>query len=123
MYMAKSYISEVVIPVILIYSVQGAIFGFVGHIILKDKGYRGEDNRGFLWGFFLSFLGLIVCACKPNYINTVEGQKRIDRPSSNNYRSQASNNAEELISLKKLFDCGAITEEEYNAKKKQILGL
>ena len=34
-----------------------------------------------------------------------------------------SSAAEELARFKKLLDDGAITEEEYNAKKKQLLGL
>ena len=36
---------------------------------------------------------------------------------------QQSNDAEELIQLKKLVDDGVITLDEFNAKKKQILGL
>lgn len=32
-------------------------------------------------------------------------------------------NMDELIELKKLFDMGALTEDEFNKKKKEILGL
>jgi len=35
----------------------------------------------------------------------------------------ATSNADELLKYKSLLDAGAITEEEYNAKKKQLLGL
>ena len=35
----------------------------------------------------------------------------------------ASSDADELLKFKELLDAGAITEEEYEAKKKQILGL
>ena len=42
----------------------------------------------------------------------------------NNYRSQnTSSDADELMKFKKLLDMGAITEEEYENKKEQILKL
>ena len=42
----------------------------------------------------------------------------------NNYRSQnISSDADELMKFKKLLDMGAITEEEYENKKEQILKL
>ena len=31
--------------------------------------------------------------------------------------------ADEIMKFKQLLDCGAITQEEFNAKKKQLLGL
>ena len=37
--------------------------------------------------------------------------------------STASSAADELLKFKQLLDMGAITEEEYNAKKAQLLGL
>ncbi|MBO5652993.1 MAG: SHOCT domain-containing protein, partial [Clostridia bacterium] len=36
---------------------------------------------------------------------------------------QASSNAEELKKYKDLLDAGIITQEEFDAKKKQLLGL
>ena len=36
---------------------------------------------------------------------------------------EPSNGADEILKFKQLLDCGAITQEEYDAKKKQILGL
>jgi hypothetical protein len=38
-------------------------------------------------------------------------------------QAAASTDADELAKYKKLYDAGAITQEEYEAKKKQILGL
>jgi hypothetical protein len=55
----------VVILVILSYIVVGVINGCVGRKILNNKFYYGSDNHGFVWGFWLGGLGLIVCACKP----------------------------------------------------------
>ena len=41
--------------------------GIVCRAIVKSKGYPNELNHGFLWGFFLGLIGLIVCALKPVY--------------------------------------------------------
>ena len=38
-------------------------------------------------------------------------------------RAQSASNAEELMKFKQLLDAGAITQEEYDAKKQQLLGL
>lgn len=35
----------------------------------------------------------------------------------------SSTNADEILKYKKLLDCGAITQEEYDAKKKQLLDM
>jgi hypothetical protein len=42
---------------------------------------------------------------------------------SDNINISKNSDADELAKFKKLLDDGAITEEEYNKKKKQILGL
>lgn len=46
--------------------IGGVIFGFICKKVCESKGYYGSDNKGFLWGFFLGWIGLIVCACKKN---------------------------------------------------------
>ena len=45
------------------------VWGFVCRKIVSDKGYPGNMNHGFLWGFFLGLIGVIVCACKQNYVD------------------------------------------------------
>ena len=40
----------------------GIIWGFATQAVIKNKGY--EENW-FWWGFFFSFIALIVAACKP----------------------------------------------------------
>ena len=44
------------------------IFGFACKAILSGKGYGDEyyPNHGFAWGFWLGWIGLIVCVCKPD---------------------------------------------------------
>lgn len=42
------------------------VLGIICKKIVEGKGYYGSQNKGFLWGFFLGWIGLIVCACKKN---------------------------------------------------------
>ena len=46
---------------IIIYLGIGIAFGFASQSINENKGYEG----GFLWGFLLGVIGIIVVACKP----------------------------------------------------------
>lgn len=43
------------------------VWGFLARYIVKSKGYPDELNKGFWWGFFLGWIGLIVCVVKPQY--------------------------------------------------------
>ena len=45
------------------------VWGFVCDKIVSSKGYPKNKNHGFLWGFFLGLIGVIVCACKQNYVD------------------------------------------------------
>ncbi|MDE6672170.1 MAG: SHOCT domain-containing protein [Ruminococcus sp.] len=48
--------------------IGGVIWGLIAQKIYNNKGY--DDYSGFWWGFWLSIIGLIVVACKPeNYIS------------------------------------------------------
>ena len=162
------------------------IFGAICRSIVSSKQYPNERNHGFAWGFWLGFIGLIVCACKPNYFDTAEGRRETvsvnnpdlmqpatksvtspkdekfewvcsncqtvnrvnknhcfkcgsERTTSITYLNDAgrndvkeeSNNVsmtndgikESLLIFKEMLDDGLITEEEFTAKKKQLLGL
>lgn len=81
------------------------IFGRITESMNKEKGY----DTGFAWGFWLWVIGIIVVACRP------------ERNNGNN--SMRITEADEIAKYKELLDSGAITEEEYEVKKKQILGL
>ena len=60
---------------------------------------------------------------------SVNYKESLQTPNSNNSSTQqkTSNNTDDLIKqlreLKNLVDEGILTEEEFNAKKKQLLGL
>lgn len=53
------------------------------------------------------------------------GSKKNDTPQATNTSipQPVNDPADEIKKYKELYDSGAITEEEFNAKKKQILGL
>ncbi|WP_303804633.1 SHOCT domain-containing protein [Ruminococcus flavefaciens] len=101
---------DIIMIVSVIYVIPGCIMGCITDSMNRKKGYNG----GFSWGFFLGIIGIIVVACRPfNNANT------INRTIVTQQRSMA----DEIAKYKQLLDSGAITEEEYEAKKKQILGL
>ena len=89
---------------------MSVIFGAVCSSIVAKKGYPKEKNHGFLWGFFLGVIGLIVCACKSEYSETQYYGARSNMISA----------SEELRNYKALLDDGAITQEEYETKKRQL---
>ena len=49
--------------------------------------------------------------------------KNNEQNTANNKEVNSKSDADELKKYKELFDCGAITQEEYDAKKKHILGV
>ena len=90
------------------------IWGFVTRAIVKGKGY--ENYNSWFWcGFFLGIIALIVAACKPA-VNATQSYAPVP------VQPQASD-ADELKTYKELLDSGAITQEEYEAKKKQLLNI
>ena len=47
----------------------GVVFGLVCRTVLRNKGYPPQLNHGFLWGFFLGLIGLVVCLLKQPYFD------------------------------------------------------
>ena len=83
-------------------------------LVFKDAK-RNKMEPPILWAiivFFAIILGLIAYLIVRN-LKIKKGSDNVDGIS----------NADELGKYKKLFDDGVITQEEFNAKKKQILGL
>ena len=75
--------------------------------IARGKGY---DFAPFcILGFFLGIIGIIIAAVLPN--------------KSEEQGSVGASNAEALASYKKLLDEGAITQEEFDKKKSELLGV
>ena len=128
---------------VIIYVISGIIFGVVCKSIVASKGYDDKDNNGFAWGFFLGIIGLIVCCVKPSVLQ--QNQRMIPRtwvcscgavndlnlgdycmicgkkkPDNKSTQTDATS---EIKKYKQLLDEGIITQEDFEAKKKQLLGL
>ena len=104
------------------------VFGLICNSIVESKKY--PKNNGFYWGFFLGIIGLIVCCCKPHYYDTYDGKMSLGNYNPNTLthngsftQTQNTNVADELKKYKEMLDEGLITEEEFTAKKKQLLGI
>lgn len=55
---------------IIIYLIDGIIFGLITDHVAKSKGYYG----GFWWGFWLGLIGLLVVGFRPNIAQPVSAQ-------------------------------------------------
>lgn len=100
--------TSVYLTAFIIYCAQGIVFGFITRYIACSKGYDG----GFWWGFFLGVLGLIVVCVRP----------AIKQGEAEHIQSEASNNnIETLERLARLKESGMISDEEFEAKKQELL--
>ena len=158
------------------------VYAIICGLICQSIASSRDMEGGFIWGFFLGIIGIIIVACRPKDPN--DNQKTISRiffcnhckktysceskancpechniliPTSyllsewNNFSQEEKeklkisfadgkqlldhekdNQSEEppksdlyleIKQLKKLFDDGIITQEEFDMKKKQLLGL
>lgn len=173
--------------------IWGIVWGCVANLVIHNKGY---DENWFWWGFFFSFVAVIVAATKPenrtwnhgstndsegysfgsnygrsnlfhdtsstarqegmwecawchkmnnNYVGTCscgktkaesdtkrqedeqiskafyEAQKTAETVEPVNETQKTLDNIEAIKKLKELLDIGAITQEEFNQKKKELL--
>lgn len=70
----------------LLFAVAGMfLWGFVAKQIVKSKGYPDSENKGFWWGFWLGWIGLIVCLTKPQYQNPLDRFNQFDPYGQNNF--------------------------------------
>ncbi|MGN0576120.1 MAG: SHOCT domain-containing protein [Ruminococcus sp.] len=107
---------EINVIVIVILVVLGIVYGAISRGIYKSKGY----SAGFWWGFFFGLIGIFIVICIP------KKEKMINYDSNNNncdFIDDDYDESEEIKKFKQLLDNGLITEEEFSAKKKQILGI
>ena len=127
--------TEVWLVVALIW---GIVWGAVTRQTIIDKGYDNGAAYFFL-GFFLGLIGWIYAFSKPDLkkqvqekmmYDYIQGNNQSKQPSMNNNTSENNNSGissgkakEELTAYKNMLDEGLITEEEYEAKKKQILNI
>lgn len=91
----------------------GAIEGY------ETWGYYGQYTFDLEWGFYVECI-LLVIAC---VISVLLYKGKLVNSKKDDVVEQISSPADELKKYKELLDLGAITEEEYMVKKKQVLGL
>ena len=103
----------VLIPLIIGLAVKIGL-GFVVGKIAEKKGYGFAGF--FLLGIFFFIIGLIVSLCLSDKNAQINNQ-------NNAVNAPKVSESEELLRLKKLLDENVITQEEFEAKKKQLLGL
>ena len=87
--------------------------------------YSPESNNTYItsfapmWGFFIQSAILIMAI---GLIILIMLNKLVDEPIKIK-KTNVSDTIDSLKKYKELLDCGIITQEEYDTKKKQILGL
>ncbi len=89
----------------------------------RQKNINSSDTATLclIFGIFVPFVAYIIMQDKINTICTVtaSGTKPEPKPEP----KPEADSIEQLKKFKELLDAGVITEEEFNAKKKQLLGL
>lgn len=79
--------------------------------VANNKGYSYQGTKWFWLGFFFGIIALIILLSKPNlYQQNIMGGM-----------AQNISVADELTKYKDLLDKGAITQEEFDRKKKELL--
>ena len=94
--------------------------------LAKEKQVTSElSTVCLILSIFVPFIPPILMQDKINQIITASPKKQIEQ--SNDYQNTQIksdiSNAEAIAKFKELLDSGAITQEEFDAKKKQLLGL
>ena len=98
----------------LIGLIVAAGLGFIPAEIAKKKG-RTNYWLWWFYGWMLFIVALIHSLCMDD-LNASESTPE-------KHKSAYIGSADELKKYKDLLDCGVITQEEFDAKKKQLLGL
>lgn len=103
---------------LLIYCIVCLIFaaglGLIPAFIAKEKGY--SFGLWWLYGWMLFIVAIIHVLLIPN-------KNAPAQPVPAPPRSPPVGAADEIGKFKELLDCGVITQEEFDQKKKQLLGL
>ena len=108
---------------LFILTIVHAILGTVTYCLNVDKGYKG----GFMWGFFLGVIGIIVVGCRPYNPAMLSKMNTPTSPSvapALNPQKKETSEEDVIRSLKEyksLLDSGVITEDEFEKKKSELL--
>lgn len=106
----------------LIQPILFIIYSTVFDITMLDGDMRTYGAGTFYYLIIVIFIIITVLAFASNFIrkNAQEGQQKVQTVIT---QEIPQSNADELKKYKDLLDSGVITEEEFEVKKKQLLGL
>jgi uncharacterized membrane protein len=106
-YTDDSFIATVWVIAIVVALICGA----ASYSIVKEKGYTEGLYTYFILGLCLGLLGVILAAVKPESPNK----------QSNGINNKKDANLDMLMKYKELLDMGAITQEEFDKKKSELM--
>lgn len=95
--------------IIIFYVVYCIVFAYICRYI----GLKKNIASGYVWGFLLGFIGIIVVGVLPNQNKEQDFINTADTTSSNKY--------DDLERLQKLKKSGVLTEAEFNSEKQKLL--
>ena len=95
--------------IIIFYVVYCIVFAYICRYI----GLKKNIASGYVWGFLLGFIGIIVVGVLPNQNKEQDFINTADTTSSNKY--------DDLERIQKLKESGVLTEAEFNSEKQKLL--
>lgn len=102
-----------------------AILGVIPASIAKQKGY--SFGEWWIYGWLLFIVAIIHVQFIPDKnasaAANIEDKSKENKESPNIKQISTQDPVEELKTYKELLDEGVITEKEFEAKKKQLLGI
>lgn len=119
--MRREKMDDLILTAWLIGSMIAAGVAFIPANIAKKKGY--SFGLWWLYGWGLLIVALIHVQFIPD--KNESSQQNLDNNTTTTYTSNYSGQSvvDELKKYKELFDQGVITENEFQAKKEQLLKL
>ena len=106
-------------------AVSAIFFGIIAACIATNRGYGDESGKWFLVGLVLGLLGIVIAAClvpRNSEVSAPSSVNTIPKVNSNGVATSPEiENIEKLKKYKELLDMGAITQEEFDLKKQEIL--
>lgn len=89
------------------------VWSLIWGVVCQAVG-NSKNVKGFWWGFFLGFFGLIVVLCTKN---KPAEELNIEKTKSETQTAKY----EQLEKIAKLKESGAISDEEFETEKKKLL--
>lgn len=110
-YSKYGFLIIVILPLLISF-----VCGVVARSIILSKGYYTIGVKYFWIGFFIQVAGIIIAAAHPM-------KETIDERTSEIRNRAMIGTADEIAKYKQLLDSGAITKEEFDEKKNQLLNM